>query len=92
MNTARPPSATRQRDHLGFANPFLSIARYARHRGESYHNAQKGVSFWEKQGLLQEYTGQKRNRVFVARELLDLMGTPPPPLQTDPSPTEKTQA
>lgn len=86
-----PQEAARILDQV-FANPFLSIARYARRMGESYHNAQKGVSFWEKQGLLHEHTGQKRNRVFVARELLDLMATPPPPLQTDPPPTEKTQA
>jgi Fic family protein len=85
-----PQEAAGILDHV-FANPFLSIARYARRRGESYHNAQKGVAFWEKQGLLHEYTGQKRNRVFVARELLDLMATPRPPLQTDPSPREKTQ-
>lgn len=86
-----PQEAARILDQV-FANPFLSIARYARRMGESYHNAQKGVSFWEKQGLLQEYTGQKRNRLYVARELLDLMATPSPHLQTDPPSTEKTQA
>jgi len=85
-----PQEAAGILDHV-FANPFLSIARYARRRGESYHNAQKGVSFWEKQGLLHEFTGQKRNRIFVARELLNLMATPPPPLQSDPPPTAKTQ-
>ncbi|MFP4167194.1 MAG: Fic family protein [Opitutales bacterium] len=86
-----PQEAARILDHV-FANPFISIARYARRMGESYHNAQKGVSFWQRQGLLHEYTGQKRNRVYVARELLDLMSAPPPPLQTEQLPIEKTQA
>jgi len=62
-------------------NPHLLIRPYLRRMGENYHNAQKGVLFWQKQGLLHEYTGQKHNRIFIARELLDLMSTPPSPLQ-----------
>jgi len=85
-----PQEAARVLDHV-FANPFVSIARYARQMGESYHNADKAVDFWRKQGLLHEHTGGKRNRIFVAKELLDLMSAEPSPLQTDERTKETTQ-
>ncbi len=86
-----PQEAARILDHV-FANPFISIARYAQRVGESFHNANKGVEFWVKQGLLHEYTGQKRNRVFVAKALLELMSEPSPPIHASKPGIEKTQS
>lgn len=86
-----PQEAARILDHV-FANPFISISRYAERVGESFHNANKGVDFWVRHGLLREYTGQKRNRVFVAQELLDLMSEPNLPVNALQPPNEKTQS
>ena len=33
----------------------------------------KGIEFWQKRGLLTEITGNQRNRIFKALEILDLM-------------------
>lgn len=86
-----PQEAARILDQV-FANPFISITRYPQRVGESFHNANKGVEFWVKQGLLREHTGQKRNRVSVAQQWLDLMSTPSLPVHADLPPPEKTRA
>lgn len=79
--TRVPQESARVLDHV-FGNPFISIARYAERYDVSYHNANKGIQFWIEQGLLREFTGQKRNRVFVADEILNLTLTPSIPLNT----------
>jgi Fic family protein len=67
----RPPqSAGLILDEL-FGNPIFSASHYCARTNQSFHNVNKGVVFWQKEGLLREFTGQKRNRRFVASELLD---------------------
>ena len=66
-----------------FANPVISIAHHADRMGISYHNAKRGVDFWVEQGLLQEATGQKRNRIFVANDILNLMAGPSLPVNAE---------
>ncbi|MBV8213389.1 MAG: Fic family protein [Verrucomicrobia bacterium] len=66
-----PVTAAAILDEL-FGNPVFSITRFTKRTGHSFPTANTGVQFWLKQGLLQEATGQSRNRLFVARELLDL--------------------
>jgi Fic family protein len=66
-----PVTAAAILDEL-FGNPVFSITRFIKRTGHSFPTANTGVQFWLKQGLLQEATGQSRNRLFVARELLDL--------------------
>ena len=56
-----------------FANPVFNVSRYSGRTGVPYLNARKGVDFWLKHGLLREMTGQKRNRLYVAREIIGLM-------------------
>lgn len=70
-----PQAAALILDEL-FGNPILSISRFCEQTEESFHNVKKGVEFWQKQGLLREITGYKRNRLFVAGELLQLMTGP----------------
>ena len=67
-----PQTAALILDEL-FGNPMFSISRFCGQFGEGFHNVNKGVEFWINQGLLREITGQKRNRLFVADELLQLM-------------------
>ena len=59
-----------------FGNSVFSISRFCEQSGESFNNVNKGVEFWVTQGLLREITGQKRNRLFVADELMQLMFGP----------------
>ena len=70
-----PQEAARVLDQV-FGNPFISIARYAKRARTTYHNANKGVQFWVDQGLLREFTGQQRNRIYVADELLENLERP----------------
>lgn len=76
-------------DHV-FANPFISIARHAERVGVSYQKAQRGVEFWIEEGLLREGTGQQRNRIYVANEILQIMAAPSLPVNAEPSPREPT--
>jgi len=70
--SARPPAtAALILDEL-FGSPVFSIPRFVKRTGNSFPTTNNGVQFWMKQGLLQEITGQRRNRLFVARELLRL--------------------
>jgi len=57
-----------------FESPLFSISRYSKRTGENYPTVTKAVEFWEKNGLLREATGQRRNRLYVAAQLL---GTKP---------------
>lgn len=82
-----PGEAARVLDQV-FANPFLSIARYANRLGIAYPSAQRGVDFWIEKGLLREATGQQRYRVYVADEILNMMSGPSLPLNAA---TETTQ-
>ena len=70
-----PQEAARILDQI-FANPYISIARYAKRTGVSFHNANKGIEFWIKQGLLSEVTGKQRNRIFMAMAVLRVMEGP----------------
>lgn len=73
-----PREAHRMLDQI-FASPILGISSYAREVGESYYNVQRAVNFWVRAGLLREFTGRRRNRLYLARELRDLMDVPPRP-------------
>ena len=74
-----PQEAARILDQV-FANPFISIAHYAKRVGVSYQMVQRSVEFWIEQGLLEETTGQQRNRVFVAQEIFRIMASPSLPI------------
>lgn len=69
--TRPPATAALILDEL-FGSPVFSISRFVKRTGNSFPTTNNGVQFWMKQGLLQEITGQRRNRMFVARELLKL--------------------
>jgi Fic family protein len=77
----RPPQAANLILDELFGNPVFSVSRYCSRTGVPFRNVNKGVEFWEKQGLLREMTGQKRNRLFLAEELLRLMPEPAPQSQ-----------
>ncbi|MCB1231485.1 MAG: Fic family protein [Verrucomicrobiae bacterium] len=74
MNEAkRVPSAAAGILDALFASPMISIPRHCEMTGQSFHVVSKGIDFWEGRGLLREITGNQRNRIFVAGEILQLM-------------------
>jgi len=77
-----PQEAARILDFV-FANPFISIARHAKRVDASYQMVQRAVDFWIEQGLLTEATGQRRNRVFVAPEIFNIMSGPSLPINAN---------
>lgn len=83
-----PREAAQVLDRI-YANPMISIARHAKRMGISYHNAKRGVDFWVEQGLLTEVTGQKRNRIFVANGILNLMASPSLPINAQTPDTDE---
>lgn len=83
-----PDEAARILDHV-FANPFISTARYAKRMEIGYHRASRGVDFWVEADLLKEVTGQRRNRIYVAEDLLQLMSTPSLPVNASENPKQE---
>lgn len=86
-----PLEAARILDHV-FANPFISIARHAKRVDVSYQMVQRAVEFWIEHGLLEEATGQRRNRIFVAREILRIMDSPSLPINANDPPSASVPA
>src|SRR3954464_889505 len=68
----RSPAVLRLVDEL-FASPFLTANRARDVTGLAYKNAQNIVDKLAGAGLLREMTGQKRNRVYVADDILKLL-------------------
>lgn len=67
-----PQAALRLIDHL-FVNPVVSVSRLSRSWQMSYPTVQKGVERLVDLGILSEMTGQQRNRLFVAHDLLNIL-------------------
>jgi Fic family protein len=67
-----------------FANPVFSTARYAARTGIPFQTVSRSVEWLVKAGFLREVTGNRRNRLFVSDELMQLMSGQPAPA-TDPS-------
>jgi Fic family protein len=69
----RIPQATqRLLDHL-FRNPVVAIARLAQQWEVPYPNVKKSVDRLVKLGILHPASGSRRNRIYIAIELLDLL-------------------
>ncbi len=66
----------------------ISEARHAKRVDVSYHVAQRAVEFWIENGLLEEATGQRRNRIFVAQEVFKIMASPSLPITANEPPSD----
>jgi Fic family protein len=62
-------------NHL-FANPVTSIRELAEDLGVSFEAARRLVSSLEERGVLEEITGRRRNRMYAAREILQVLQGP----------------
>jgi Fic family protein len=67
-----PHMAFRIVEHL-FTNPVVSISGLAASWGMDYPTVQRGVQYLEKLGVLKEITRRRRNRLFVAPKLLEVL-------------------
>ena len=56
-----------------FENPYIGISRAAKLLNVSYHTADRVISRLEKEGILTEITGQTRDRIFAAQELMNAL-------------------
>lgn len=63
-------------DHL-FTNPFISVARAATYLDVRPQSAQNNIDQLVSRGILREVTGQKRNRIFAAPEILRILEQTP---------------
>ncbi|MYB66525.1 Fic family protein [Candidatus Poribacteria bacterium] len=61
-------------EHL-FGSPIISISELAKAWESTFPNVQRGVDYLVNKGKLREMTGQQRNRLFVADEILDIIMT-----------------
>jgi cell filamentation protein, protein adenylyltransferase len=62
-------------NHL-FANHVTSIRKLAEVLGVSFEAARRMVGSLEERGVLEEITGRRRNRVYAASEIVELLQDP----------------
>ena len=56
-----------------FAHPYFNLKQVSDTLNISFNTAQSAVLVLEKEGIVREITGQKRNRVYATRQLIDLL-------------------
>ena len=61
-------------EHL-FGSPIIAISELVKTWKSTFPTVQRGVDYLVERGKLREMTGQRRNRVFVADEILDIIMT-----------------
>jgi len=67
--------AFRMVDMLG-ANPFVTARGAEQRLGIAYNTAMRAIGQLEKLGIVKEVSGAKRDRVFCAKKLLDILEEP----------------
>ncbi len=67
--------AFRMVDMLG-ANPFVTARGVEQRLDIAYNTAMRAIGLLEKQGIVKEVSGAKRDRVFCAKNLLDILEEP----------------
>ena len=56
-----------------FTTPYFNLAQAQESLNSSYNTAKKAIGILEDLGLVEEITGQSRNRIYMARELIQLL-------------------
>lgn len=62
-------------DHL-FVRPIVSSPQLAQELGLQQGQVQRAINRLQQDGLLEEITGQKRNRLYAAPQIMSLLGIP----------------
>jgi len=77
MIVARYPSSTLQEMVTFFAvNPFLTINKIATRLNIAFTTAQRAVSKLENLGIITQISTNKRDRIFCAKKILDILEEP----------------
>lgn len=61
-------------EHL-FSTPIVSVSKLAKEWEETFTTVQRGVDYLVEKGILREMTGQQRNRLFIADDILNIIMT-----------------
>jgi cell filamentation protein, protein adenylyltransferase len=69
-----PQAAYRLVDYL-FKNPIISVSNLAKEWDVSFQTLRRGVDYLVDKGLLEEITGQQRNQLFYAKDILIALST-----------------
>lgn len=69
-----------------FLNPYVTIPGAARALEITHRAAAMNIEKLLREGLLEEVTGQQRNRVYCARGILAVCSAPSPAVQEQPAP------
>lgn len=70
---ARATSTALRLAELLFAHPFTQVGTAAGRLGVSYATAQRAIDHLRAADILEEITGQRRNRLYASREILDMV-------------------
>ena len=73
LQVARSPSLTLQLVDMLFATPAVTAPYVERELGITQASARRTIERLEKDGILQEATGQRRNRVYIATEVFAIL-------------------
>lgn len=57
-------------------NPFMTVSGIAKKRKIAFPTAQRAIDKLEKNGVLKQTSDAKRNRIYCARRLLDILDAP----------------
>ena len=61
-------------EHL-FSTPLVSVSKLAKEWNEIFTTVQRGADYLVEKGILREMTGQQRNRLFIADDILNIIMT-----------------
>lgn len=73
LQTDKAPSSVLSLLDFVFVNPYLSVQQAAKSLDVSYPTAQNSIKYLEDLNILEEITNKARNRLYVARHLLELL-------------------
>lgn len=73
LQAARASSSILAVLDLVFTSPYLTTQQVMKYAKISFPTAQRAIEQLGKVNILEEITGQQRNRVYVARQLLELL-------------------
>jgi Fic family protein len=59
-----------------FSSPAVTTARASRHLGVTHLSAQKNIEKLVNHNILREATGRRRNRVYIAQGIVDILDSP----------------
>jgi len=73
----RAPAGLIQLVDILFGQPVITINQVARQLNISYQTARRYITILEEAGFIDEMTGQLRNRIYIARDILRVIDNSP---------------